>query len=183
MDRRLRYRLATVGRSVGHSAVPVCCSRRILFDKAIRHSRHGPSSEILHASRGVPRPHLISCSSLSIMPRPRSITGLAVRWNDAETIRLFVSFRAVAFRTACRPRIRSPQGTLSTEMRMVLADPAQAETIGELGFTAAPKRAGPAPNIPGIPRAITARRDIGRIRKTPTSFAFPELRPDRPCRM
>jgi hypothetical protein len=110
MDRRLRYRLATVGRSVGHSAVPVCCSRRILFDKAIRHSRHGPSSEILHASRGVPRPHLISCSSLSIMPRPRSITGLAVRWNDAETIRLFVSFRAVAFRTACRPRIRSPQG-------------------------------------------------------------------------
>jgi hypothetical protein len=49
------------------------------------------------------------------------------------------------------PAIGSPQ---TREMGMILADPAAAETIGKVGFTAAPKRAGPPPNIAEIPRAI-----------------------------
>jgi hypothetical protein len=58
---------------------------------------------------------------------------------------------------------------------MVL-DPAQAETIGKLSFTAAPKRAGPAQNIAGIPRAIdNGLWDTGsHPENSRTSFSFPD---------
>jgi hypothetical protein len=67
-----------------------------------------------------------------------------------------MGYRAVALAWHPGPALAALRRVLPRKMGMVLADPAQAEIIGTVGFTAAPKRAGPAPNIAGIPRAITA---------------------------
>ena len=88
--------------------------------------------------------------------------------HNAGSIRLFVSFRAVALARHPGPALAAFKGVLPREMGMVLADPAQAETIGTVWFHRGSEARGPCSKIAGIPRAIDhGLRNMGRIRKTP----------------
>ena len=83
-----------------------------------------------------------------------------------------MSFRAVAFTRHPGPHWQQFGEALPLKWFLQTL---QAETQRQLDFTAGPKRAGPAPNVAGIPRAMTARWDMAALENAGTSFSFPML--------